>query len=136
MWWKNSCLVLFTSPSFKYLLLACQLDQAITLEWLCLFSYLFQVKTGDKRVKETAYKTYVRPQAEHCSTVWHPCSQLHSKVAYQTWWHPSIGKPLNIGEIKPLCQTAMTLVIFLKINMLVAVDHHHLIIVPIRNLNY
>lgn len=30
------------------------------------------VKTHNKKLKETAYKTYVRPQVEYCSTVWHP----------------------------------------------------------------
>ena len=30
------------------------------------------VKTQNKQVKETAYKTYVRPQVEYCSTVWSP----------------------------------------------------------------
>jgi hypothetical protein len=29
-------------------------------------------KTSKKKVKETAYKTYVRPQLECCSMVWHP----------------------------------------------------------------
>jgi hypothetical protein len=30
------------------------------------------VKTPNKKAKETAYKTYVRPQLENCPTVWHP----------------------------------------------------------------
>ena len=30
------------------------------------------VKTSNKKVKEKAYKTYVRPQLEYCPTVWHP----------------------------------------------------------------
>ena len=30
------------------------------------------VKTPNKKIKETAYKTYVRPQVEYCSIVWHP----------------------------------------------------------------
>jgi hypothetical protein len=28
-------------------------------------------KTSNKKVKETPYKTYVRPQLEYSSTVWH-----------------------------------------------------------------
>ena len=30
------------------------------------------VKTNNKQIKETAYKTYVRPQLEYCSSIWHP----------------------------------------------------------------
>ena len=30
------------------------------------------VKTGNKKVKEIVYNTYVRPQMEYCSTIWNP----------------------------------------------------------------
>jgi hypothetical protein len=30
------------------------------------------VKTPNKKIKATAYKTYVRHQVEYCSIVWHP----------------------------------------------------------------
>jgi len=30
------------------------------------------VKTSNRNIKETAYKTYVRPQLEYCATIWHP----------------------------------------------------------------
>jgi len=30
------------------------------------------VKTQNKQLKEAAYRTYVRPQVEYCSTIWHP----------------------------------------------------------------
>ena len=30
------------------------------------------VKTQNKQLKEAAYRTYVRPQVECCSTIWHP----------------------------------------------------------------
>ena len=30
------------------------------------------IQTNNTRIKESAYKTYVRPQLEYCSTVWHP----------------------------------------------------------------
>ena len=29
------------------------------------------VKTHNKQLKEAAYRTYVRPQVEYCSTIWH-----------------------------------------------------------------
>ena len=29
------------------------------------------IKTENKKLKETAYNTYVRPQLEYCSTIWH-----------------------------------------------------------------
>jgi len=30
------------------------------------------VKTQNKQLKEAAYRTFVRPQVEYCSTAWHP----------------------------------------------------------------
>jgi len=30
------------------------------------------VKTHNKQLKEAAYRTYVCPQVEYCSTIWHP----------------------------------------------------------------
>ena len=30
------------------------------------------IKTSNKKVKEVAYNTYVRPQLEYCSTIWSP----------------------------------------------------------------
>ena len=29
------------------------------------------LKTNDQKIKETAYNTYVRPQIEYCTPVWH-----------------------------------------------------------------
>ena len=36
------------------------------------------IKTENKKLKETAYNTYVRPQLEYCSTIWHPWQQNQS----------------------------------------------------------
>ena len=30
------------------------------------------IQTNNKKVKETAYNTFVRPQLKYCATVWHP----------------------------------------------------------------
>ena len=32
----------------------------------------WNVKTQNKQLKEDAYRAYVRPQVEYCSTIWHP----------------------------------------------------------------
>ena len=37
-----------------------------------IFSILTNVKTQNKQLKEAAYRTYVRPQVEYCSTILHP----------------------------------------------------------------
>jgi len=36
----------------------------------------WNVKTQNKQQKEAAYRTYVRPQVEYCSTMWHPWQKL------------------------------------------------------------
>ena len=38
------------------------------------------VQTNNQKVKETAYKTYVRPQLEYCAPIWHP---WQDKLSYK-----------------------------------------------------
>ena len=38
------------------------------------------IKTGNKKVKEIAYNTYVRTQLEYCSTIWSPWQK--TRLAY------------------------------------------------------
>lgn len=107
------------------------------------------IKTDNKQVKEIAYKTYVRPQVEYCSTVWHPWQKYltyklemiqRSAARYilnDYNYTSSVSKMIADLNWKTLEErrNQASLVMFFKIsNGLVAVDHHHL--TPTRNLNF
>ena len=107
------------------------------------------IKTSNKKVKETAYKTYVRPQLEYCSTVWHPwqkyliykIEQVQRSAARYVCndynYTSSVSQMLNNLKWQTLEQrrNISNVVLLYKIqNNLVWVDHHHL--TPTRNLNY
>jgi len=107
------------------------------------------IKTSNKKVKETAYKTYVRPQLEYCSTVWHPwqkyliykIEQVQRSAARYVCndynYTSSVTQMLNDLKWQTLEQhrNISNVTLLYKIqNNLVWVDHHHL--TPTRNLNY
>ncbi|KAL4226412.1 hypothetical protein ACF0H5_014395 [Mactra antiquata] len=107
------------------------------------------VKTSNKQVKTAAYNTYVRPQLEYCSSIWHPWqkSLSHSLEKVQRSaaryvmadydYTSSVTKMLQILDWQTLHQRRLhsSLIFFYKIiNQKVAVDSYHLI--PTRNLNY
>ena len=93
-----------------------------------------------------AYNTYVRPQLEYCSTIWNPwqktlsqkmdgkCSTFSSTLCIQQLQLYKQLKALNWHTLE-YRRNHSSLMYFYKIrNVLVHVDHHHLI--PTRNLNY
>ena len=100
------------------------------------------VKTENKKVKELAYKTYVRPQVEYCSTIWHPWQHylIHKIEMVQRQaaryimndysYTSSVSDMLKTLNLPTLEQRRIhsSLVMFYKIRSdLVQVDHHHLI---------
>ena len=96
-----------------------------------------------------AYNTYVRPQLEYCSTIWNPWQKTLSQKIESvqrsaaryvcnnynyTSSVTSMLKALNWHTLE-YRRNHSSLMYFYKIrNVLVHVDHHHLI--PTRNLNY
>ena len=107
------------------------------------------IKTQNKKIKTTAYFTYVRPQLEYCSVIWHPWQKnltyniesvqraaaryVCSNYSFQS----SVTHMLNeLGwptlESRRL-QTSLILLYKIQYN-LVYVDHDHL--TPTRNLNF
>lgn len=107
------------------------------------------VKTSKRKVKETAFKTYVRPQVEYCSTVWCPWQKYlkykiemvqRSAARYvmnDYSYTSSVTDMINTLNWQTLEQRReySSLIMFYKIRSnLVAVDNHHLR--PTRNLNY
>ena len=106
------------------------------------------IKTENKKLKETAYNTYVRPQLEYCSTIWHPWQQNQSYkiervqraaaryVLNNYDFTSSVTQMIQTLNWQTLYQRRInsSLILLYKIsNNLVAVDHHYLI--PIKNLN-
>ena len=107
------------------------------------------IKTSNTKVKEMAYNTYVRPQLEYCSTIWNPWQKTLSQKIESvqrsaaryvcnnynyTSSVTSMLKALNWHTLE-YRRNHSSLMYFYKIrNVLVHVDHHHLI--PTRNLNY
>ena len=107
------------------------------------------VRTTNQKVKETAYKTYVRPQLEYCSVVWHPwqkyliyqIEQVQRSAARYVFYdydrYSSVSKMLTQLQWQTLEQrrniNAVTMLYKIQ-NNLVNVDHHHL--THTRNLNY
>lgn len=107
------------------------------------------VKTPNKKIKETAYKTYVRPQVEYCSIVWHPwqkyliykIEQVQRSAARYIFndydYTSSVSKMINDLNWQTLEQrrniSAVTYLYKIQ-NNIVFVDHQHL--TQTRNLNY
>ena len=107
------------------------------------------IKTSRRGVKESAYKTYVRPQLEYCSTVWHPwqkhltnkIEQVQRSAARYVLndynYTSSVTEMLNILGWSTLenRRNRTTLIMLYKIiHSNVIVDHNHL--QPTRNNNY
>lgn len=107
------------------------------------------VKTDNVKVKEAAYTTYVRPQLEYCSSVWHPWqkSLVHKVECVQRSaaryvmndynYRSSVTEMLNTLNWKTLYYRRLnsSLIMFYKIRAhSVAVDPSYLI--HTRNLNY
>ena len=107
------------------------------------------IKTSNTKVKYMAYNTYVCPQLEYCSTIWNPWQKTlsHKIESVQrsaaryvcnnynyTSSVTSMLKALNWHTLE-YRRNHSSLMYFYKIrNVLVHVDHHHLI--TTRNLNY
>ena len=107
------------------------------------------VKTRNTKVKEAAYNTYVRPQLEYCSIVWHPWQKHLAYMVESTQraaaryvcnnydYASSVTQMLLNLQWKTLEQRRVhnSVVFLYKIHHhLVYVDHNHL--VPTRNLNF
>ena len=107
------------------------------------------IKTSNKKVKEAAYTTYVRPQVEYCSVVWHPWQKhLGHKVEIVQRaaaryvcnnydFSSSVTNMLRELQWKTLYQRRIhnSLIFLYKIqHQLVFVEHNHL--VHTRNLNF
>jgi len=107
------------------------------------------IKTKNQKIKETAYKTYVRPQLEYCSVIWHPwqknlCYAVERVqraaaryVMYDYERTSSVTEMINILNWQTLEQRRLhsSLIVLYKINhQLISVDHHHL--THSRNLNF
>ena len=99
------------------------------------------IKTSNKKLKEAAYKTYIRPQVEYCSTVWHPWQKhltqriemiQRSAARYvQNDYHykSSVTNMINKLKWSTLEQRRnhASMVMLYKINnKMVNVDHNHL----------
>jgi hypothetical protein len=107
------------------------------------------VKTNNKEIKTKAYNTYVRPQLEYCSSVWHPwqktltrkiemINRLAARYVCNNYDYTSsvshMIKTLNWQTLEQR-RHQTSLIVFYKIKYnLVNVDHHHL--TPTRNLSY
>jgi ribonuclease P/MRP protein subunit RPP40 len=107
------------------------------------------VKTNNNKVKETAYNTYVRPQLEYCSSIWHPWQRSLTYKIERVQRSAARYVCNNYGQTSSVTQMLIdlnwqtleqrrirnSLIIFFKIKYsLIAVDHDHLI--STRNLNY
>ncbi len=107
------------------------------------------VKTPNKRVKEVAYKTYVRPQLEYCSTIWHPWQKYLTNKVEQVQrsaaryvsndynYTSSVSlmlNQLNWPSLEQRRKTSSVTMLFKIHHHLVFVDHNHMI--PTRNLNF
>ena len=91
------------------------------------------IKTSNTKVKEMAYNTYVRPQLEYCSTFWNPWQKTRYVCNNYNYTSSvtSMLKALNWHTLE-YRRNHSYLMYFYKIrNVLVHVDHHHLI--PTRN---
>ena len=106
------------------------------------------VKTINKKIKETAYNTYVIPQLEYCSSIWHPWQKTQTYkiervqraaaryVLNNYDFTSSVTEMIQSLNWQTLHQRRIntSLILFYKIsNNLVAVDHHYLI--PIKKKN-
>ena len=107
------------------------------------------VKTSNKKVKEKAYKTYVRPQLEYCSTVWHPWQKYLTYKIEQVQrsadryvfndydYTSSVSKmvlDLNWQTLEHRRKISSVILLHKIQYSLVEIDHHHL--TPTRNLNF
>ena len=122
----------------------------ITSKATCSLRFIQRnVKTDNKKVKIAAYNTYVRPQLEYCSSIWHPWQKtLTNKVEsvqrsaaryvmsdYN--YTSSVTQMLKILGWNTLHYRRLqtSLIMFYRIrSQTVAVDQSHLI--STRNLNY
>ena len=99
------------------------------------------VKSKNRKVKEAAYNTYVRPQLEYCSVVWHPWQKYltdklelvqRSAARYVLNDYDresSVSAMLATLGWKTLRQRrerASLIMLYKIIHGLVGVDHHHL----------
>ena len=99
------------------------------------------VQTNNKKLKETAYNTYVRPQLEYCAPVWQPWQQTCSDkierlqraaaryVLNDYNFTSSVTEMLHILNWQTLEHRRIqnSLIMLYKIkHQLVNVDHHHL----------
>ena len=107
------------------------------------------IKTNNVKVKQAAYLTYVRPQLEYCSSVWHPWQKSLTNnlervqrsaaryVMNDYQYTSSVTEMLNALNWKTLQHQRLTnsLILFYKIRaQTVAINNNYLI--PTRNLNY
>jgi hypothetical protein len=107
------------------------------------------IKTNNRKVKEVAFNTYVRPQLEYCSSVWHPWQKnltykiervQRSAARYvlnNFDYQSSVTQMLSTLKWNSLEHRRLynSLIFFYKIrSQAVAVDQIYLI--PTRNLNY
>ena len=107
------------------------------------------VKTNNINVKQAAYNTYVRPQLEYCSVVWHPWQKhlAHKVEGVQRSaaryvlndydYTSSVTQMINTLQWNTLAQrkTVSSLIMLYKIHHnIVHVDHSHL--AHTRYLNY
>ena len=107
------------------------------------------VKTHNLKVKEAAYTTYVRPQLEYCSTVWHPWQKnltnqiervQRAAARYvcnnydYTCSVTQMFSNLNWHTLEHRRMQNSVLLLYKIQHHIVSVDHHHL--VSTRNFNF
>ena len=107
------------------------------------------VQTHNKKIKETAYNTYVRPQLEYCSSIWHPWQKTQTYkiervqraaaryVMNDYDFTSSVSEMIKSLNWQTLHQRRIktSLILLYKIsNNLIFVDHHYLI--PIKDLKF
>ena len=63
------------------------------------------VKIQNKQLKEAAYRTYVRPQVEYCSTIWHPWEKhlTHRKKWFKGQPHGMFKMTITTQAVSQTC---------------------------------
>ena len=107
------------------------------------------IKTSNKKIKETAYKTYVRPQVEYCSSIWSPWqAYLNKRVeqvqrsaaryVYNDYLHTNsvtqMISQLNWQTLEQRRKIIAVTYLYKIQHNLVYIDHLHL--TTTRNLNF